>query len=288
TLSDRVSPPADPCAAYQVSLAIAPGGEAVVTFALGQGRDRAHADALVRRWRDPEPVERGWQTLHDVWEERLGAVQVRTPDPGFDLMVNRWLPYQAFASRVLARAGFYHASGAFGFRDQLQDLLALLLADPARARAHLLACAAHQFEEGDVLHWWHPPSGRGVRTRCSDDLLWLPYGVAHYVEVTGDAAILDEEVPFLHAPPLRPDEDDRYAAFETAPEPRSLFEHCERALERGVPRGAHGLPLIGSGDWNDGMDRVGRRGVGESVWLGWFAIAAMQRFAGLCRLRGRD
>ena len=288
TLSDRVPPAADPCAAYQVSLEIPPGEEAEAVFVLGQGRDRAHADALVRRWCAPAAVERGWHALRDVWAERLSAVQVRTPDPAFDVMVNHWLPYQAFASRVLARAGFYQASGAFGFRDQLQDHLALLLADPARARAHLLACAAHQFEEGDVLHWWHPPSGRGVRTRCSDDLLWLPYGVAHYVEATGDTTILDEQVPFLHAPPLRPDEDDRYAAFEIAPERRTLFEHCQRALERGVTRGAHGLPLIGSGDWNDGMDRVGRRGRGESVWLGWFAIATMQRFAGLCRLRGRD
>ena len=285
-LSGRVAPGADPCAALQNHLEIPAEGTAEVVFVLGQGRDGEHADALLRRWRDPAHVEVGWKELNLTWDKRLGAVQVKTPDPAFDLMINRWLPYQTMASRILARAGFYQAGGAIGFRDQLQDHLALLLTEPDRVRRHLLACAARQFGEGDVLHWWHPPSGRGIRSRCSDDLLWLPYAVVHYVEATGDSSVLDEEVPFLRAPPLAPDEDDRYAVFEATPDRRSVFEHCERALERGVTRGAHGLPLIGAGDWNDGMDRVGRRGRGESVWLAWFAAHTTQAFAELCDRRG--
>ena len=285
-LSGRAEAGADPGAAYQVHLDIPPNGEATVSFVLGQGRDRAHALELVKTWRDPARIERAGEELACYWDRLLGAVQVHTPDAAFDLLTNRWLLYQTLSSRVLARAGFYQASGAFGFRDQLQDVLALLHADPQRARAHLLACAAHQFEEGDVLHWWHPPSDRGVRTRCSDDLLWLPYAVSHYVEATGDDAILDEKVPFLRAPELSPQERDRYARFESAQPARTLFEHCQRALERGITSGRHGLPRIGAGDWNDGFDRVGARGVGESVWLGWFAFAAMNSFAMLCERRG--
>jgi cyclic beta-1,2-glucan synthetase len=285
-LSGRVRPGADPCAALQVHLDLSALGAAEVVFALGQGRDAAHAAELVQRWREAEQVKRGFEALRRFWDDRLGAVEVTTPDAALDLMLNRWLPYQTLSSRILARAGFYQAGGAIGFRDQLQDHLALLHAEPQRTRAHILSCAAHQFEEGDVLHWWHPPTGRGVRTRCSDDLLWLPYAVAHYVEATGDASLLDEVVPFLRAPPLDPEEQDRYAAFDVSEERRPIFEHCERALERGVTRGEHGLPLMGAGDWNDGMDRVGRRGRGESVWLAWFSIAAMRGFGVLCDRRG--
>jgi cyclic beta-1,2-glucan synthetase len=287
-LSGRVEPGVDPCAALQVHLELPAEATAEVIFILGQGTSRAHAEALAREWQAPERVDRAWEELKAFWDHQLGAVRVRTPEPAFDLLINRWLLYQTLASRILARAGFYQAGGAIGFRDQLQDVLALLHADPARTRAHLLECASRQFEEGDVLHWWHPPSGRGVRTRCSDDLLWLPYAVGHYVEATGDASVLDEEVPFLRAPPLAADEDDRYGRFEAAPGPRSMFEHLERALEKGVTRGEHGLPLIGSGDWNDGMDRVGRGGRGESVWLAWFAITAVRSFASLCARRGDE
>lgn len=286
-LGGRVGRGGEPCAAFQVYLEIGAGKDAEVVFVLGQGDDRAHAQQLAQRWRDPSVAHSAFEALASYWNRQLGAVQVKTPDPAFDLMVNRWLPYQILASRILARAGFYQAGGAIGFRDQLQDVLALLYAEPGRARAHILSAAAQQFEEGDVLHWWHSPDNRGVRTRCSDDLLWLPYVTGCYVEATGDESILREEVPFLGARPLKPEEEDRYARFDAASGPRPLFEHCERALEHGVTRGVHGLPLIGSGDWNDAMNRIGRAGRGESVWLTWFAIATMRHFAALCRRTGR-
>src|SRR5690606_17334889 len=185
-------------------------GTAEAVFILGQGEDRAHALELARRWQDPERVERAFAGRKRMWDERLGSVQVSTPDPAFDVMVNRWLPYQTDSSRILARAGFYQAGGAYGFRDQLQDVLALLRADPGRARNHLLTAAARQFEEGDVLHWWHPPWNCGVRTRYSDDLIWLPYATATYVSATGDTDILHEKIPFLRGAPLGPEEKDRY------------------------------------------------------------------------------
>jgi cyclic beta-1,2-glucan synthetase len=287
-LGGRVRAGADPCAALQVHLDIGAGDTAEVVFVLGQGQDRTHAEELVRTWREAGRVERGFDAVNRYWDEQLGAVRVRTPDTAFDLMVNRWLLYQTIASRVMARAGFYQAGGALGFRDQLQDVLALLHADPARVRAHIVAVAARQFEEGDVLHWWHPPNDRGVRTRCSDDFLWLPYTTSQYVEATGDTSILHEEIPSLHAAPLMGDEDDRYARFEASSERRTLFVHCQRALEHGEARGEHGLPLIGSGDWNDGMNRVGVHGRGESVWLAWFTIATIRGFTGLAAHVGRE
>ncbi|WP_404477659.1 GH36-type glycosyl hydrolase domain-containing protein [Novosphingobium sp. BL-52-GroH] len=273
---------ADCCGAFQVHLDIAPGQTGEVVFVLGQGDDQVHARTLVRRWQDSAEVEPALQQCRDDWDRRLGAVKVKTFDPAFDILVNRWLPYQTMSARLRARAGFYQAGGAFGYRDQLQDVLALLHADPDLARRHILSAAAHQFEEGDVLHWWHPPLDRGVRTHCSDDLLWLPYVTAAYVEATGDAGILLEEAPFLRGPPLASDEADRYARFDVTTERRSLFEHCERALERGHRLGGHGLPLMGTGDWNDGMNRVGEQGRGESVWLAWFLIATIDGFVDLC------
>ncbi|TIO77185.1 glucoamylase family protein [Mesorhizobium sp.] len=288
-LGGRVGPGGEPCAAFQVYLEIGAGKDAEVVFVLGQGDNRDHAQQLARRWQSPSAARSAFETLAQYWNGKLGAVRVKTPDPAFDLMVNRWLPYQTLASRILARAGFHQAGGAMGFRDQLQDVLALLHAEPARARAHILGAAAQQFEEGDVLHWWHPPpDNRGLRTRCSDDPLWLPYVTGCYVEATGDVTILREEVPFLSALPLKPEEEDRYARFDAASKPRPLFEHCERALDHGVTCGVHDLPLIGSGDWNDGMNRIGRAGRGESVWLAWFAIAAIRHFAALCSRTGHN
>ncbi|WP_235536413.1 MULTISPECIES: GH36-type glycosyl hydrolase domain-containing protein [unclassified Sphingomonas] len=277
----------DCCAAYQVHIDIPPGETAEVVFVLGQGDHQAHAASLLQRWRDGTAVEAALQACRSDWTARLGAVTVRTPDPAFDMLVNRWLPYQAISARLRARAGFYQAGGAFGFRDQLQDVLALLHGEPGLARSHILSAAAHQFEEGDVLHWWHPPTGAGVRTRCSDDMLWLPFAVSTYVGATGDTGILSEEVPFLSAPPLADDEGDRYARFDHGDHRRSLFEHCQRAVDRGHRLGLHGLPLMGAGDWNDGMNRIGEQGRGESIWLAWFLIATIDGFVRLCPAAGR-
>jgi cyclic beta-1,2-glucan synthetase len=286
-LSSDVSSRVDPCAAYQLHVDLAPEEERELVFVLGQGADRMDAIALALKWRRLEQADAGFAAIEEYWQRTLDAVEVRTPDPAFDMIVNRWLLYQSISSRICARAGFYQAGGAIGFRDQLQDMLAVLHTQPERARAHILACAEHQFEEGDVMHWWHPPTDRGVRTRCSDDLLWLPYVTSCYVRATGDVDILRTEMPFLRAPPLAADEEDRYAMFESAPG-ASLFDHCVRALEHGVTRGAHGLPLIGSGDWNDGMDRIGRQGRGESVWLAWFSIVTLESFAPVARRVSRD
>ena len=286
-LGGQVRDATDPCAAWQVHLDIAPGATERVVFALGQGDDLGHALALAAEWQDPGLADEARRETDAIWARRLGAITVTTPDPAFDLMVNRWLPYQSFASRILARSGFHQSGGAYGFRDQLQDMLAILHVEPDRMRAHLLECAAHQFEEGDVLHWWHPPSGRGVRTRCSDDMMWLPYATAQYVRVTGDRGILDERVPFLSAPELRPEEEDRYSVYQPGPDSAPLLDHCLRAMERGATSGAHGLPLMGGGDWNDGMDAVGRHGRGESVWLAWFAATAAEGFADLAEGAGR-
>ncbi len=280
-LGNRINSAGDPCAAFQVHIDIPARGAAEVIFMLGQGADEDDVKSIIRKWRDPKELEGTLETVRAQWNDRLTTVQTKTPDPAFDIMVNRWLLYQTMSSRIMARAGFYQAGGAIGFRDQLQDVLALLIVDPTRARAHILECATRQFEEGDVLHWWHPPAGRGVRTRCSDDLLWLPYAAGQYVKATGDLSIMKEETPFLIASPLSPEEGDRYALFETSATSYPLFEHCARALERGMTKGPKGLPLIGAGDWNDGMNRVGARGRGESVWLAWFGIATMTGFADL-------
>ncbi len=284
-LSGRVDLGADPCAALQVHMDLAPGESKETHFVLGQSTNRDGALALVARFRDGAAVESAWNGLHAFWDDVLGNIRVKTPEPSMDLMLNRWLLYQSLSSRIFARTAFYQSSGAFGFRDQLQDILAMLHAAPQMVRAHILEAAKHQFEEGDVLHWWHPPSGRGVRTRCSDDMAWLPYVTGEYVSFTGDAEILDEPVTFLKGEPLGPDEHDRYSEYEVSGGTAPLFDHCKRAITRAVTEGAHGLPLMGDGDWNDGMNRVGAKGLGESVWLAWFLCATMDRFAALATCR---
>ncbi len=283
-LASAVETGLDPCAAIQLHVDLAPGEAKEVFFLLGQGADRREALELVERFQDPAQVEAAWAATGEYWDGLLGTVQVESPDPAMNLLLNRWLLYQTLACRLWGRSALYQSSGAFGFRDQLQDVMALVYAAPELARAHILRAAGHQFEEGDVLHWWHPPSDAGVRTRIADDLLWLPFVTAHYVTSTGDASILNDSVPFLRGQPLEPEEQERYGSYETAAESHTLYEHCRRALQRGTTCGAHGLPLIGTGDWNDGLNRVGVQGRGESVWLGWFLYATLKRFAPLCAL----
>jgi cyclic beta-1,2-glucan synthetase len=285
-LSSTVEPGIDPCAVIQIHVDLPVGGAEEVFFILGQGTTRDHALALIQTYKQPETIASARQAVTTFWDETLGAINVQTPDAAMNIMLNRWLLYQALACRIWGRSALYQSSGAFGFRDQLQDVMALVWSAPQIARTHILEAAHHQFEEGDVLHWWHPPSGRGVRTRFSDDLLWLPLVVAHYVEATGDKAILDETAPFLRGPLLKPNEEERYAQYESTTERFSLYEHCLRAIKRGSTIGAHGLPLMGTGDWNDGMNRVGMHGRGESVWLAWFLYTVLKRFEGLCEARG--
>ncbi len=278
----------DPCAAIQLHVDLAPGQIEEVYFLLGEGSNREESLALIGEYQSPTRVESAWQAVHKLWDDILGTITVRTPDAGMDLMLNRWLLYQTLGCRVWGRTALYQSSGAFGFRDQLQDVLALLHARPDLAREQIVNAAQHQFEAGDVLHWWNPPSGRGVRTRFSDDLLWLPYVTAEYVAATGDESVLAEKIPFLKGEPLKPEEADRYIQFESTTELYTLYEHCRRALGKGLTAGIHGLPLMGDGDWNDGMNRVGVEGRGESVWLAWFLYATLKRFAVLCVLMKDD
>ncbi|HXN65598.1 MAG TPA: glucoamylase family protein, partial [Candidatus Acidoferrales bacterium] len=285
TLSGRVGAALDPCGAMQTSVELEPGAESEVVFLLGQAASREEAAALVNRYRSID-LDRVLAEVTRQWDNVADGVQISTPDRAMDVLVNRWLLYQTLSCRVWGRTAFYQASGAFGFRDQLQDVMALCISKREVAREHLLRAASRQFVEGDVQHWWHPPSGRGVRTRISDDALWLPYALVHFLETTGDTALLDEQVPFLDGPKLAEGQEDAYFQPETSEASATLYEHCARALDRSLAVGSHGLPLMSTGDWNDGMNRVGREGKGESVWLGWFLHTVLWEFSKIADLRG--
>jgi cyclic beta-1,2-glucan synthetase len=286
-LSGRAGPGLDPCAALQLTLQLAPGQTREVTCLLGQAGSLEEAQHLVLRYRDPLVVQESLERTRQWWDERLGRIQVELPDLSATFLLNRWLLYQTLSCRLWARTGLYQSSGAYGFRDQLQDAMALVVAAPEFARRQILVAAGRQFVEGDVQHWWHPPSGEGTRTRISDDLLWLPYALAHYVTTTGDVALLDEQVPFLQGAALGEAAEAFLAPDETI-ERASVYEHARRAIERGLTAGRHGLPLMGTGDWNDAMNRVGADGRGESVWLAWFLMDVLRSFAELAEQAGHS
>jgi cellobiose phosphorylase len=284
-LSGRTGAGLDPCGAMQVAFDLADGQERETSFRLGVGRNLDDVQNLVWRFRRADVSAVALAGVHEFWNRTLGAINVDTPDPAVNTMANGWLLYQTLGCRLWGRTGFYQSSGAYGFRDQLQDVMALVHAEPALTREHLLRAAAHQFREGDVQHWWHPPIGRGVRTHFSDDYLWLPYATCRYISCVADTGVLDEQVPFLDARPVMPEEEAYYDLPNRSQESATLYEHCVRAIEHGLKFGEHGLPLIGSGDWNDGMNKVGKEGRGESVWLAFFLYDVLMQFAELARAR---
>ena len=288
-LTQRVGAGLDPCCALQAFVDLAPDETVELVFFLGQASSATDAQSLLVRYRSVD-LDAVFGAVLQYWDDVLGMVQVKTPDRSLDLILNRWMLYQTLVCRMWARSALYQASGAYGFRDQLQDGMALALSRPALVRQHLLRAASRQFIEGDVQHWWLPSqdarsAGPGVRTRIADDRVWLAYATAHYVEATGDTAVLDEKVPFLEGQALQPGEQDAFFQPVISDDAASLFEHCALALEQSLSVGEHGLPLIGAGDWNDGMNRVGERGRGESVWLGWFLHATLVTFASLAKAR---
>lgn len=287
TLARRSGNGFDPCAALSADFSLAGHDELVFSFLLGHAASPAAATQMATDWAQQGTT----QALAEVksgWSARLGKVQVKTPDAKFDALVNHWLLYQTVVCRLWSKAGFYQAGGASGFRDQLQDSMALALVDPARLRQQIMLNASRQFPEGDVQHWWHAPGGEGVRTHFSDDLLWLPYACSHYLQVTGDFGLLDDNLPFIDGPPIPEGAEDAYYAPQTSEQMASVYEHCARTLDKSLAVGVHGLPLMGTGDWNDGMNRVGHEGRGESVWLGWFLCSVVEGFVPFARMRGDD
>jgi cellobiose phosphorylase len=287
-LSNAVGAGLDPCAAIQAPLIIPPHEERRVTFALGTARNEEEARGLLRRFSGYDGARQALEGVWQFWKHQLGGVYVETPDQSLDFLVNHWLLYQVLAARFWGRSAFYQSGGAYGFRDQLQDSLAFLYEWPGLTRRQVLLCAARQFTKGDAQHWWHPPSGRGVRSRISDTALWLPYVTSCYVAVTGDTGLLDEKVPFLEGRALRPDEESYYDLPRVSDDSATVYEHCVRAIRHSLQFGEHGLPLMGNGDWNDGMNRVGHEGKGESVWLGFFLHSVLNRFADVATRHGDE
>ncbi len=278
-LSGKIGLALDPCAAIQVPFFVAEGEEQEIIFRLGAGKDSNEASAIAKQFRGMEVAKVALENVKKYWENTIGALQVETPDAAINIITNGWLTYQTLSSRLWGRSGFYQSGGAFGFRDQLQDVMSLLHTRPELAREQILLCASRQFKEGDVQHWWHPPVGRGVRTRISDDYLWLPFVTAYYIKLTGDVAVLDVSIDFLEGRMLNPGEESYYDLPLNAHAPAKLYEHCVRAIQHGLNFGENGLPLIGTGDWNDGFDKVGQHGKGESVWLAFFLYEILNRFA---------
>ncbi|HZI52385.1 MAG TPA: cyclic beta 1-2 glucan synthetase, partial [Chitinophagaceae bacterium] len=285
-LSGKLGAALDPCAVIQAAFKLDIGEEREIIFRLGIGKNAVEASNLVRRFRGTVAAHDALEKVKKYWKKTLSFVQVETPDKAINFLTNGWLSYQTLACRIWGRSGYYQSGGAFGFRDQLQDVLSVMHFEPAIASKHILLSASRQFREGDVQHWWHPPIGRGVRTRCSDDFLWLPYVVSRYIVVTGDTRILDEQVHFLEGRQLNTGEESYYDLAIRSDQSASLYEHCVLSIKRGMQLGSHGLPLIGSGDWNDGMDKVGEHGKGESVWLGFFLYDVIMRFIEIAALHG--
>jgi cellobiose phosphorylase len=278
-LSGKVGLALDPCAAIQVPFFVAEGEEQEIIFRLGAGKDSGEASFLAKQFRGTQMATEALEKVKKYWEETTGALQVETPNAAINIITNGWLTYQTLSSRLWGRSGFYQSGGAFGFRDQLQDVMSLLHTNPELAREQILLCASRQFKEGDVQHWWHPPVGRGVRTRISDDYLWLPFVTAYYIKHTGDIEVLDVSIDFLEGRLLNPEEESYFDLPLISNTPATLYDHCVRAIKHGLIFGVHGLPLIGTGDWNDGFDKVGQHGKGESVWLAFFIYEILNRFA---------
>ena len=285
-LSGKVGAGLDPCGAMQSAFELASGQEREIVFSMGAAQNIDEARGLIQRFRGALPARKALEGVWSYWQRTLGTVYVETPDQSINILVNGWLLYQTLGCRLWARSGFYQSGGAFGFRDQLQDVMALVHAEPRLMREHLLRVAAHQFVQGDVQHWWHPPIGRGVRTHCSDDFLWLPLATCHYVKQVGDTGVLDEVLPFIEGHPVKKEEESYYDLPIRSDQTATLYQHCVRAIDNGLRFGVHGLPLIGSGDWNDGMNLVGQQGKGESVWLAFFLVHVLQEFSAIARVRG--
>jgi len=284
-LSKTVGAGLDPCSAIQLEVSVPPGESKTITILLGETESRQEAEQIISVYEQPEKIMDAFNEVQRYWDKLLGNIQVQTPDLSMNLLLNRWLLYQTVVCRLWARSAFYQSGGAYGFRDQLQDVMALVYTDPKVTREQIIIHCRHQFIEGDVQHWWHVEKGKGIRTKFSDDLLWLPFVTSYYIERTGDVGILDEMTAFLEDEPLREDEDERYSIPKISNEQGTVYEHCLRAIERGLSFGEHGLPLIGSGDWNDGFSRIGHQGKGESVWLGWFLYLTLTHFIGICDSR---